>query len=60
MEVNDVVAQEVLYKVTVDLLVQYFLRYNIINLHYALVYNNPCTITFNFSTSCAITLKLTI
>ena len=39
---------------------QYFLRYNIINLHYALVYNNPCAIAFNFSTSCAITLNLTI
>ena len=45
MEVNDVIAQEVLYKVTVVT---------------ALVYNNPCAITINFSTSCAITLNLTI
>ena len=39
---------------------QYFLHYSIIILHYALGYINPCTIQVIFSTSCAITLILTI
>ena len=52
----NVIAQEVL---KLNVIVQ-GLHYNIINLHYALGYNNPCAITFNFSTSCTITLNLTI